>query len=334
MKIGKMAANDLKKTILDKIEYNRDDVLIHAGIGEDCSVVDFGDEVLVISSDPITGATANAGYLAVHVACNDLAATGAKPVGVQVVLLLPSNLAYDKAGKLMKEIHDTAAEIGAEVLGGHTEILSYLDCPVIITTAVGKADKNAYIPTGGARPGDDIILTKGAGIEGTYILANDYDKLLLTKGVLPAVIKKAQGFGSLISVLPEGMIAARMGAHSLHDVTEGGLYGALEEMAEAADAGFILYKDQIPVRDETRLITDVLDIDPGGLISSGSMLIATDHGEELLDELIQAGINAFIIGKIIGKDEGKFFQNKYGEKKDFNWQGEDELWRIMRELEI
>ena len=331
MEIGKIQANELEEKILDKIKYHHRDVLLHAGIGEDSAVVDFGEEVLVISSDPITGATDNAGYIAVHITCNDLAAAGAKPVGLQVVLLLPDSIKDNQISNLMQEIHDTAAEIDVEILGGHTEIVSTVSQPIIVTTGIGKAKKESYLPTGGARVGDDLVVTKGLGIEGIYILANDYQKYLLAQGISFDLIKSAQQFGSKLSVLPEGEIAVETGAHALHDITEGGLYGALEEMSKASNKGFEISLETLELSPEIKVITEVLGLDPAGLLSSGSMLIATPKGEKLVKKLDNNGIKAWQIGNV--RDKEKYIGDSKGNLYDFNWSGEDELWKWMNIME-
>lgn len=278
MKIGKIPGKKLEEIILNKISFKRDDVLLHAGLGEDSAVVDLQGGLLAISSDPITGTAQNAGYLAVHVACNDLAAVGAEPIGIQVILLLPANIEEAEITQLMQEIIETAASIGVEVLGGHTEILSLVSKPIVCITAVGRIKNNNYVSSSASLPGDDILITKGVGIEGTYILANDYPDLLKEKGISQATIDKALKYKDKISVLKEGLLAAEYGVHAMHDVTEGGLYGALEELSQAANVGFELYLDQLPVSQETREITQALGIDPAGLISSGSLLITVPEG--------------------------------------------------------
>ncbi|MGB4372729.1 MAG: AIR synthase related protein, partial [Halanaerobiales bacterium] len=222
MKIGKIPGKKLEEIILNKISFKRDDVLLHAGLGEDSAVVDLQGGLLAISSDPITGTAQNAGYLAVHVACNDLAAVGAEPIGIQVILLLPANIEEAEITQLMQEIIETAASIGVEVLGGHTEILSLVSKPIVCITAVGRIKNNNYVSSSASLPGDDILITKGVGIEGTYILANDYPDLLKEKGISQATIDKALKYKDKISVLKEGLLAAEYGVHAMHDVTEGG----------------------------------------------------------------------------------------------------------------
>lgn len=326
MEIGKIPGEILENLILNKINYKRDDVLVHAGMGEDTAVVDLGGELLVISSDPITGASKNAGYLAVHVACNDIVTTGAEPVGIQLVLFLPEGIEEQEIENLMAEINETAASINVEVLGGHTEILSAVNKVIISVTAVGKVAKDLYLPSSNAQAGDDLVLTKGLGIEGTFILANDYETLLLEKGVSKETIIAAKKYKNKISILEEGLLAARMGAHAMHDVTEGGLYGALDELSMASGLGFELNIENLPISKESKEITEALLIDPAGLISSGSMLIAIPDSKELLNELEKLGIKAAKIGVIIEK--GKYFLSK-DKKEKFRWSKKDELWRLM-----
>ncbi|MFP4015979.1 MAG: AIR synthase family protein [Halanaerobiales bacterium] len=326
MKIGKMPAAKLEEIVLNKIGYKRDDVLVHAGIGEDCSVVDLNDQLLVISSDPITGASKNAGYLAVHVACNDIAAAGAEPIGIQVILLLPEEIDEVEIANLMNEITETAASINVEVLGGHTEILSAVSKPIICVTAVGKVEKDKVCSSADAMPGDDIVVTKGVGIEGTYILANDYSDLLKENGVSVDIIENALTYKNKLSVINESRIAVRHGANAMHDITEGGLYGALEEVSQAAEVGFDLYMDNLPISEETEVISGAMKIDPAGLISSGSMLITVPESEDLLKELKCQGIKAAKIGIVTEKEKNIIIS---GEKKAFVWSNKDELWRLM-----
>ncbi|QTL99439.1 AIR synthase [Iocasia frigidifontis] len=326
MQIGKIPGDKLKEIVLNKINYKRDDVLLHAGIGEDTAVIDPANDLIVISSDPITGASKNAGYLAVHVSCNDIASAGAKPLGIQVVLLLPAEITDQEIAGLMEEINDTARKIEVEVLGGHTEILSAVNKPIIVVTAVGKAVRGKFVSSAGAEPGDDIIITKGIGIEGTYILANDYYDELSKKGVKPELLKRACSYGNKLSVIKEGIIAARMGANAMHDITEGGLYGALEELSQATGLGFELYEDKLLLTEETAVICKMMEIEPTALISSGSMLITIENGEELIKELADNGIEAAVIGKVTS---GGNYVYKKGSKEIFNWSGKDELWRVM-----
>ncbi len=329
MKVGKLTPEKLNELIFTQLKFRRKDVLLHPGIGEDSAVIDFGELVCVISTDPITGASKGIGRLAVHVSCNDLASNGAEPVGVQLVMLLPEDIAEDRIREIMQEVDQGAAELGIDVLGGHTEITSLVSKPIISATAIGKALKESYVTSSGARYGDDIIITKGAGIEGTAILANDYGEYLINKGIQPETIESAKNFFDEISVLQEGLLAAKMGATAMHDVTEGGIYGALYELAKASQLGFDLFKDQVTIRPETKAICDALKIDPLGLISSGTMLITITNGDDLIEELKKKGILACKIGKMVHSGENLWVN---GEKEEFKLLPRDELWRILEEI--
>jgi hydrogenase expression/formation protein HypE len=327
VKIGKLPPDRLHALVLGRLGKRRDDVLLRPAVGEDSAVVDFGDEVCVISSDPITGAGTRLGELAVHVSCNDVAANGASPVGVQVVLLLPESYPEQELAVLMEDIDKAAGELGIEVLGGHTELTSKVKEPLVVVTALGRAPRHGFVSSGGARPGDDLVISKGIGIEGTAILATDFEELLRPL-VGKEVITRSQGFWSEISVVPEGRIGAAHGVSAMHDVTEGGLYGALWEMAEASKVGVEVWQERVPIRSETALICQHLGLDPLGLISSGTMLFATPRGRELVDALAEEGIKAGIIGH--ATDGLRVVHGKKGDKRILDGPEEDELWRFLQ----
>lgn len=326
MQIGKLSSDRLKDTVLSKITHYRDDVLVNSSIGEDSAVLDFGDKILAISSDPITGAGNKAGYLAVHVACNDIAATGAVPIGIQVVLLLPENITDNEIKEIMTEIDNTSKEINVQILGGHTEILSHVDQPIIVITAIGSADKNSYVATGGAKLGDEILITKGLGIEGAFILANDYTNYLLNSGVSKQNIEEAKSFDKYLSVLKEGIKAVEIGVNSMHDITEGGLIGALEEVGRASNLGFQIDINSRAIPGAVKEITEKTGIDPYSLISSGSLLITTKNADKLINHLNKIGIKSYKMGKMVEK--GSIINNGKS-MKDISWDGKDSLWKFI-----
>ncbi len=294
---GKVPADVLKSSVYPYIGQLRQEVLVHSGLGEDSSIIDFGDKVAVLSTDPITCADSHSGHLAVYVSCNDIAACGAKPIGILVTLLLPVGSDEHILKELMESVHEASRKIGIEVLGGHSEITSSVVKPVISATAIGIADKNKFVTSSGAKPGDDIIVTKFLGLEGSAILATDFEGFLTGK-VSDETIKAAQSFIDKISVIDEGIIAAKVGVSAMHDITEGGLLGACFEVANASQVGVEIYQDLLPLLPETRNICQAFGINPLGLISSGSMLICTPKGDEVVKALKSNNIPATIIGKV------------------------------------
>lgn len=297
MKIGKIPENVLKRSVLKQLHHRRGEVLLSAGVGEDCSAVKLSEgEVFILSVDPITAAKKGMGTLAVHVTANDLASSGAEPVGVLLSILLPQGKREKYLKELMEEIETVCASLNIEVLGGHTEVTDVVNQPVVTVTGVGKVNEGSIISTAGLKSGDELVMTKWAGMEGTAILAAEQrEKLLET---LPdELLNTAEGFFQNISVVPEAMVARDLGVHSMHDVTEGGIFGALWEVGAASGVGIEVDLKRIPIRQETIEICEVFGLNPYQMMSSGSMLIGCEHGNRLVEALEQAGISAAVIGK-------------------------------------
>ncbi|MDR7556425.1 MAG: AIR synthase family protein [Armatimonadota bacterium] len=324
MRVGKLSPLALRQCVFPHLG-RRPDVLVHAAVGEDCAVLDFGPAACVVTCDPITGASAHLGRLAVHVACNDVAATGAEPVAVLLTLLLPQAASEDDLDRLMHDAGQAARSVGVEIVGGHTEVTAGIDRPLVVTAAIGRAPRDGFVSSGGGRPGDWLVLTKGAGIEGTAILAEDLGAQLRAQ-VDEATLARARGFIDRISVVPEGRIGARAGVSAMHDVTEGGVLTGTWELAEASGCGVRLDADAVPVAQETRAVCGVLGIDPLGLIGSGAMLMATADPRPLLAALADAGIPAAVIGQLTA---GPREVVRAGQTSALAPLERDELWRVL-----
>ena len=321
MKEGKLNFDDLRNIILDSRKVKRDEVTIRNDVGEDCSVINFGDYEGIFSTDPITGASENVGKLAVHINCNDIASAGGEPVALLVTIMAPTSSSLEDIKNIMNEISEEAGKLNVEVIGGHTEVTSAVNKLIVSITVIGKSLKGTSISTAGANEGDDIIITKYIALEGSSILANDYEKHVLTDKELD----EARSLIDYISVLKEGKIASKYNVSSMHDITEGGLLGALFELAMASNKGFIIYEDKIPMLDVTKKIVGEFKINPLRLISSGSMLITSSEGNTVVDALQREGIKATIIGKVT-KNKGILVSN--GVELEVEEPKRDELFNI------
>ncbi|MBQ5425907.1 MAG: hydrogenase maturation factor, partial [Pseudobutyrivibrio sp.] len=213
------------------------------------------------------------------------------------------------------QVDNACKRYNVQVMGGHTEVTEAVNQPLISVTAVGKVKKGCMVSTGGAKPDMDIVITKWIGLEGTSIIAKDHEEELLTR--LPqGLIDTAKGFDQYLSVLPESRVAVEHGVAAMHDITEGGIFGALWEMGEASGVGIDVDLKAIPVKQETIEVCEFFGINPYELISSGSMLIATNDGNGLVRKLADAGVAAAIIGKsnssndkrVISGDEVRFLE--------------------------
>lgn len=309
MEIGKLPNEVLQSLVLNKFQKSRKEVVVRPAIGEDCAAVDFGREICVASTDPITGTENEIGKIAVHVSCNDIAASGAEPIGLLVTLLIPPYASDESLDKVISQLSDTAASINVEIVGGHTEVTDAVNRFVICITAFGKTIGQNIIKTSGARPGDYLILTKHAALEGTSILAHEHQDEL-TDRFGAEFVSGAKGLIEQISVVKEGLIASRNKAHAMHDVTEGGVLGAIWEMCNASGFGVEVFAENIPILKETRDICEYFNINPLKLISSGSMLVSACDGPALIEVLRKEGVKATIIGKITENTKMLLFTGK------------------------
>lgn len=316
MKVGKVPENVLKRSVFKEIHTRRSEVLLGAGVGEDCAAVKLApDETLVMSTDPITGTAKDIGTLAILITVNDLASSGATPVGVLLTVLLPESVEEPELRKMMAQVEAACAQADVQIMGGHTEVTPVVNQPVISVCGVGKVKDGRLISTAGARPGMDILVTKWIGIEGTAILAKEKEEELLAKFSAPFV-EKAKALDVYISVQSEAAVAVRSGVSAMHDVTEGGIFGALWEMAEASGVGLEIDMKKIPIRQETVEVCEFFGLNPYQLISSGCMLMAASDGNTLVRELAKAGIPAAIIGKategndrvLLNEEERRFLE--------------------------
>lgn len=298
-----------------------------ASIGEDCAAVALQeDEMFVLSTDPITGTAKDIGHLAIQITLNDLASAGAEPVGVMLTFLLPEKLSEAKLRTMMEQAEAAAHAANVQIMGGHTEVTRAVNQPIISVVGVGKAKKGQLISTGGARPGMDVIVTKWIGLEGTSIIAKEKEQELLTR-YPQALVAEAKAFDRYLSVLPEARAAVKFGVSAMHDVTEGGIFGALWELAESAGVGLEIDLKKLPLRQETVEVCEFFDINPYELISSGSMLMAAADGNGLVRALEAAGIPAVCVGKVTDGNDRVILSGE--ERRFLEPPKADELYRVV-----
>lgn len=308
--IGKIPPEILERIVMNPMtasKVKREDVLLRPKTGEDCSAIDLGGEICILSTDPITGAAKDIGYLAVQINCNDIYSAGAEPVGVLLTVLLPPESGEELLEDIMGGAMRAAEELHIEILGGHTEVTDAVCKPLVSAAVIGKTRNRKMICTGGAKAGEDIVMTKWAGTEGTAILAKDWEEGL--KAYLSEEeLEEAQEMKKYLSVGKESEIAFRYGATAMHDATEGGILGAVWEVAECAGLGVEVFADAIPMKEVTKKICAAMGIDPLRLISSGTMIIGTADGQALVEALQADGIEAAVIGRLT-EGEKVFVEN-------------------------
>ena len=325
---------ELLRGVLSRIRISDPAVLLGGAVGEDAAVIDLGaPELLVAKTDPITFASQNLGDYLLWVNGNDLATMGAEPRWILVTTLLPEKIEEGQAKEILDGLVASCERAGIALVGGHTEITVGLDRPIVVGCLFGTVARDRLVRTSGARVGDAILLAGGIAIEGSALLAREQSDSLLARGVEPDVIERARNWlhDPGISVLPAARIlTASHAVHSMHDPTEGGLFTALHELAEAAGVGLVVDAGAIPVLLECARICEALGLDPGGLLASGALLATLDDSEVdgALAGLGVAGIPAKRIGQITPLGQGRLLQ------RDGRWEplpafARDELARYL-----
>ncbi|WP_319370413.1 AIR synthase family protein [uncultured Ilyobacter sp.] len=327
MEIGKLKASDLEKLVFKNIKHRRSEILTDPKIGGDCAVLDFGDKVAYISSDPITGASEELGKLAVNINCNDIATAGIEPVGLMLTILAPEGTSASDIERVVADAHTEAKKLNVSIMGGHTEITKVVNRMVVSVTAIGIGKKEDYTKRGKVIPGDILILTKGAGIEGTGIIAYEKSEEI-RENLGEHTLRNAKTMLDKISVVREGIIASPH-VKGMHDVTEGGVLGAVWEVSEFYSLGSEIYREKIKIAECTKDICKYFKIDPLKLISSGSMLLAADpiKGAEIVEILKKEGIESHIIGKFTEENSKSIISEGFSE--EISEPESDELYKVV-----
>lgn len=281
-------------------------VVVGPGLGLDCAVLDFGAHYLVAKTDPITFATDEIGWYAVQINANDIACFGAQPKFFLATLLLPEvEQNAELAEHILEQINSACRDLGAALVGGHTEITYGLDRPIVVGTMLGEVAKDKLVTPAGAQIGDVVLLTKGYPIEAVSIIAREvkeakekFDEVFLTR---------CRDFLHTpgLSVVKDAHMALRAGqVTAMHDPTEGGIATGLWELAEASGHRIEVKVEALPLMPEGEMLCRTFDLDPLGCLASGTLLLTTPASEapQIQAALNAAQIPAFIIGKVIEGD--------------------------------
>lgn len=330
---GKIPPKMLKELVFTHLGKEDSDLILGPGIGQDACLIRFGDKVLVAATDPITGSIEDAGWLSVHVNANDIATFGVAPRWFLNSIMLPEASNEDDLARIMQQINEATDSLGISVAGGHTEITQGLPRPIIAGFMLGLTDPGDYVTSSGAQPGDAIVMTKTAAIEGTAILASE-GREYLTEAIGIDLVEEGIAIRDKISVVEEGLTAFGTGhVTAMHDPTEGGISGGLHELCDASEVGFEVNLESIPLHPATTAICDAIGVDWLNLISSGCMLITCSSGyaQEVVHAIEERGIQATIIGTIANDTETRLlvedFQSHHVERCDT-----DALWNALRTL--
>lgn len=324
----------LERLVFTHLGRENPDLILGPGIGQDASLIRFGDKILVASTDPITGSIEDIGWLAVHINANDVATFGVQPKWFLTSIMLPPGSTESEVGRIMEQIDNAANDLGIAVAGGHTEITKGLDRPIVAGFMLGETIEGGYVTSSGAQPGDDIIMTKTAAIEGTAILAAE-GASVLTKRLGASIIEEARRIRNQISVVKEGVTAFQTGyLTAMHDPTEGGLTGGIHELCDASRVGFEIDIDMVPIHPATKIICNELDVNIMELISSGCMVMTckSGHSENVIKAINSKGIEAKVLGTIV-EDSAIRIGISEGQISELSCPSTDALWSALIKLD-
>ncbi len=306
--VGKLPF-ELLGSLLGSLSTSHESVVVGPGLGRDAAILDIGGTLLVVKSDPVTFVSKEAGTYLVNVNANDLSCLGANPRWMLVTALLPEHgTTTATVTALFDQLRDTCESLGIALVGGHTEITAGVPRPLLVGTLIGTASAHGLLHPGGAHQGDRLLLARPAGIEGTALLALERETELTTR-FGAEFVQRAQRLlhDPGISVVSIAQRLLATGAvTALHDPTEGGVATGVREIGAASGLGAVMNRELVPLLDTTQTISDHYDLDPLGMLSSGTLLaaISADRVDDVLQSVARADFEVSIIGKLTAPAAG------------------------------
>lgn len=330
--MSKFSLDVLQRCVFPYTTSDDPDVILGATFGEDVALTRVGDDILVSHLDPIVGAIGNIGWLAVHVACNDIATTGIPPRWILPLVLVPRPEDVDMLERIMRDAHRAASEIGVSIIGGHTGYSANLARPLVAVTALGTAGGREPLRTRGARVGDHVLVTKGIAIEGTAILAQDFDDVALQLGLGESELALARRLMAQISVVKEALEIAAQGATAIHDVTRGGVMETLLELASLSAVAIEVDASLLPVPPVVSSFAAAFKFDPLWMISSGTLVatVPPERVDQISRVLTQSETPFAFVGRVAAGNGVHVRRNGKIERYSDIRCEEDELARMWR----
>ncbi len=311
MKIGKVSESVLKRSILRQLKTKRKEVLCGAGVGDDCAIFAFSDteilascvqEAAVAVQADMGSATAVTMAHLIQKCANNLAVSGAQPIAAMITLLLPETVEEADIKALMMQAERTCESLSMQIAGGQTRVDKALNAPIAVVTGYGKVLRTEYRMAKNAKPGQDIVVSKWIGLEGTALLAKQNQDKLLER--YPAyLVEEAQGFDRYLSILPEAATAMKSGVCAMHDASEGGIFAALWELAEGAGVGLTIDLKKLPLKQETVEVCECCNVNPYELKSGGCLVMTSEDGAGLVEALRAEGIPAVVVGRLTDSND-------------------------------
>lgn len=328
MRKGKVAQNVWKRSIQKplQIEAKKNGlqsayIPVYGKDGAELTVQ--AQEGMVFTSNPQMIVTESLPRRAVCRAVNDLAAAGCEPLGILVTLLFPEGTEEPWLRDTMRALAEECSAQHMAVLGGHTQGTDAVKTPLLQITGVGRKENGQQAAKWS---GLDIVVTKWVGLEGTVLLAEAKEAELRTR-FPQAMLDEAKAYAAYLSIRSEAALAGKSGISAMHDLSEGGIFGGLWELAERTGVGLDIDLKQIPLRQETVEICEFFGLNPYELCSQGSLLLFAEDGTTLVRALAEQQICATVIGKTTDGND-RILHNEE-EKRYLEPPKMDEIYKIF-----
>ncbi len=338
---GKVTSTVFSDVILGRLGAHDRDVLVGPQHGVDVGVLRIAPGVaMALTTDPVFVVPGygwqRAAWFAVHILASDAATSGLQLRWMTVDLNLPSDITEVELAELWSAYSRACEDLGIAVVTGHTARYDGCNWPMVGgATCAAIGPESSFVTPAMARPGDSVVVTKGAAIEATALFAATFPDRL-AKGVGKEITAAADRLFEQMTVVPEARIAARYGLRdrgvtAMHDATEGGVLGALSELASASQVGLRVNLDAIPVRPEVRVVCDHVGIDPYSSISEGTLIatVRPEHAGGFLAALSEAGIQAAAVGEVTDAWSGTVLVADHGRERAFEHPGVDPFWAVF-----
>jgi hydrogenase expression/formation protein HypE len=333
-KLGKIQHHLFDQFISNKCGINRSEVIAGAQFGVDVSLIELhGGMAMALTSDPLTlipsfGLQESA-WLSVHLMANDMATTGFAPMYAQFVLNLPATFSKSDFNIYWNFIHQFCSQIGVSITGGHTGFIDGQNSTIAGGgTFIAIAPKEKMLVSSLAKPGNDILVTKSCAISSAAILAMSFPETVKRKAGTEIYQQACNSFYQTSS-LNDALIAIETGNYitAMHDVTEGGVLGAIYELAIASNNGAVIYNNKLPIQHVQQSICNIFDIDPRCSIGAGSMIITCEKKgtETVVKKLADKNIDCVCVGEIVDKENGIMLCNNE-EITALEYKEEDPYW--------
>ncbi|MDD1721745.1 MAG: AIR synthase family protein [Euryarchaeota archaeon] len=335
--IGKIDLDTFTSFILPRLGRKDDTVIVPPRTGIDAAVIDIGhDNVLIIAEDPIFAVPMQPwemfGWYTVHIGASDVAVMGAKPRYMMYSLLMPPETTEEDFKTIVNAIHEAALELDIAIVGGHTGRYPGFAAPTIGgVTVFAIVDKRSYVTPAGAKPGNDVILTKGPAIEAAAILSVIRQDELMER-YPSSLVKEAQALCNQMTVVKDALLAMDAGGvTAMHDATEGGVIGGLFEIASASGVGMEIDEDAFVCPDAVRVVCEAFGIDPLAAIAEGSLLITAEPecSRAILHKLNASDIRASIVGKVTGDQKTRIIKRRDGTIASLKIPAQDPFWPVF-----